>query len=209
MGFEREAYGEEQREQRGISSGIVDNRKLGMISLIGAESLFFASLIATFIIYKGQSVSGPQAADAISDVWRTVVATFILLTSSGTMALATEAHQRGEDGWTRFWLVVTILCGMAFLGNEANEFASAWHKGIHLQTNLFTQCYYTLVGFHGLHVFIGLAWLGVVLVASLMGRAPKSRPITMECVSIYWHFVDMVWVMVFIVVYLFKSVVPA
>jgi cytochrome c oxidase subunit I len=208
MGFEHPAYGEEQRDQRGISSGIVDNRKLGMISLIGAESLFFASLIATYIIYKGQSVSGPHAADAISSVWQTVIATFILLTSSGTMVLATEAHQRGEDWWTRFWLIVTMLCGMAFLGNEGHEFASAWHKGIHLQTNLFTQCYYTLVGFHGLHVFIGLMWIGVVLVASFTGRAPKSRPMMMECASIYWHFVDMVWVMVFIVVYLFRSVVP-
>jgi cytochrome c oxidase subunit I len=207
MGFERPAFGEEQHKQPGIMSGIVDNRKLGMMAFIGSESIFFATLIATYLIYKGMSLTGPTSSGAIHPFY-TIIATFILLTSSGTMVLSMEAHKRNQSRWALFWLVTTMVCGMLFLGNEAHEFTKAWGDGVHFNTNLFTQTYYTLVGFHGLHVTIGLIWLTVVLLASLLGRVPSTRPITLECVSIYWHFVDMVWAVVFIIVYLFKAVVP-
>jgi cytochrome c oxidase subunit I len=207
IGFELPAYGEKARGQRGLLPGLVDNRKLGVTTFVGAESIFFATLVATYLIYKGMSPGGPTAATAIHP-FHTAIATFILLTSSFTMVLATEAHKRGEKRWAQLWLAITMICGMLFLGNEAHEFVKAWSEGVRLQTNLFTQTYYTLVGFHGLHVTIGLAWLGVVLGASMLGLVPSTRPITMECASIYWHFVDLVWVVVFIVVYLFKAVVP-
>ncbi|MGH7906437.1 MAG: cytochrome c oxidase subunit I [Candidatus Binataceae bacterium] len=207
MGFEHKAYGEEQHMQPGIMSGVLDNRKLGMTTFIGAESVFFATLIATFLIYKGMSRGGPKPQDVIH-VWNTAVATFILLTSSFTMVLATEAHRRDEQNWARFWLAVTMICGAAFLLNECYEFTSAWGKGVRIDSNLFTQVYYTLVGFHGLHVTVGLIWLSVILIASFMKRVPVTRPLTMESASIYWHFVDMVWIVVFVVVYLFRAVVP-
>jgi heme/copper-type cytochrome/quinol oxidase subunit 3 len=178
-----------------------------MTALIGSEAIFFATLIATYLVYKGMSLGGPTSASAVH-VFHTAIATFILLSSSVTMVLATAAHRRGEQNWTRFWLLMTILCGLVFLGNETHEFTVAYQEGIRIQTNLFTQTYYTLVGFHGLHVTIGLLWLLVVLVASLFDLVPTSRPITMECLSIYWHFVDLVWVVVFMVVYLFKDIVP-
>lgn len=207
IGFELPAYGEEQHGQRGLTAGIVDNRKLGVTTFIGAESIFFATLVATYLIYKGMSTGGPAANEAIHP-FHTAIATFILLTSSFTMVLATEAHKRAEQWWVQLWLAITMLCGILFLGNEVHEFIKAWGQGVRLQTNLFTQTYYTLVGFHGLHVIVGLIWLCVVLIGSMLGRIPSSRPITIECASIYWHFVDLVWVVVFLVVYLFKAVVP-
>jgi heme/copper-type cytochrome/quinol oxidase subunit 3 len=207
MGFQIPAYGEAQHGQRGITSGIVDNRKLGITTFIGAESIFFATLIATYLIYKGISPHGPYASQAIHP-FDTIIATFILLTSSVTMALASDAHSREAYGLSWFWLALTIVCGMLFLANEIQEFTKAWGQGVHLQTNLFTQTYYTLVGFHGIHVTIGLIWLGVVLIASILGFVPSTRPMTMECAAIYWHFVDIVWVVVFMIVYLFKSIVP-
>ncbi len=207
MGFELPAYGEEAHGQRGIMPGIVDNRTLGMTTFIGAESLFFATLVATYLIYKDVSPAGPKAVDSIH-LFHTAIATFILLTSSFTMVLATEAHKRAELRRAQIWLLLTMLFGALFLLNEAHEFTLAWSEGIHLNTNLFTQTYYTLVGFHGLHVTIGLIWLGVVSAAVFLRQAPSTRPILMECASIYWHFVDLVWVVVFMVVYLFKAVVP-
>ncbi|MBV8772482.1 MAG: cytochrome c oxidase subunit I [Deltaproteobacteria bacterium] len=207
MGFEIPAYGEEQHGQRGITSGIVDHRKLGITAFVGAESIFFATLIATYLIYKGISPHGPSASDAIHP-FDTIIATFVLLTSSVTMALSSDAHSRQQYGISWLWLGLTILFGMLFLANEIHEFTQAWGQGVHLQTNLFTQTYYTLVGFHGIHVTIGLIWLSVVLIASILGFVPSTRPMTMECVAIYWHFVDIVWVVVFMIVYLFKAVMP-
>lgn len=207
MGFELPAYGEEAHGQRGIMRGILDNRKLAIMTLIGSESIFFATLVATYLIYKDVSPYGPHAQDSIHP-FHTIIATFILLTSSFTMVLSVEAHKRNEVRWSQLWLALTMLGGLLFLLNEGHEFTKAWGQGVHLNTNLFSQTYFTLVGFHGLHVTIGLIWLGTVLIASLMGKVPQKRRLTMECTSIYWHFVDLVWVVVFLVVYIFKDIQP-
>jgi len=207
MGFEHEAYGEPARNQPGLMPGRVDNRQLGMWTFVGSESIFFACLIATYIIYKGRSAGGASAGEMI-DLWHTGAATFVLLGSSVTMALSTVAHRQERTRRSQFWLAVTILCGVAFLGNEVYEFTDAAQRGLNIWTNLFGTTYYTLVGFHGLHVTVGVLWLSVLLAASLAKGLPPSRPIALECGAVYWHFVDLVWVVIFVVVYIFKGVAP-
>jgi heme/copper-type cytochrome/quinol oxidase subunit 3 len=204
MGFEHPAYGEEVHNQPGLLPGILDSRKLGVLVFIGAESVFFACLMATFLIYNGTNLSGSGAGSL--EIWHTAIATVFLLSSSFTMVLATQAYRHEDLTWTKLWMVITIGCGAIFVLNECYEFVHGWGKGLRLDTNLFSQCYYTLVGFHGLHVTIGLIWLVVVLAALCIGRVPGKRPLMMECVSMYWHFVDVVWINVFIIVYLFQKV---
>lgn len=114
------------------------------------------------------SVIGPHAEDAIHP-FKTLIATFILLSSSFTMVLASEAHKRDERRWAEIWLAVTMICGGLFLLNEAYEFIKTWSEHVRLTNNLFTHGYYTLVGFHGLHVLVGLPWLGVVLMRFCYG----------------------------------------
>ena len=163
MAFEYPHFGEEQREhpRRGL-----DNRKLGIWAFIGSESVFFASLISTYLIYKGHNLSGPTAPD-ILEIPLTSVSTFVLLMSSLSMVLALAASQRGDVRWCRRWLLGTAGLGLMFLLGQVYEFTHFYHEGLALQTNLFSQTFFTLVGFHGAHVTVGVVWL-------LAWRSPRS-----------------------------------
>ncbi|HEX9594374.1 MAG TPA: cytochrome c oxidase subunit I [bacterium] len=207
MGFERSTCGEGQQPatptDRGL--GVLDNRKVGVWAFIGSESIFFASLLSTYLIYQGRSVTGPGPADILS-VPLTSVSTFVLLMSSLLMVLALAATQRGDARWSRIWLLGTAGLGALFLAGQVYEFYHFYHQGLALQTNLFGQTFYTLVGFHGAHVTVGVVWLLVLASGSLAGQLPARRSLAVELCGLYWHFVDVVWIVIFTLVYLLQGV---
>ena len=180
MAFEYPTFGQETHETEEASrSAGTDVRKVGLWSFIGSECLFFATLISTYVVYKARNPAPPGA--EILEIPLTSFSTFILLMSSVLMVLALNAIQRDDKLWNRIWLIGCAFFGMIFLGVEIHEFHGFWLKGMAYQTNLFSQCFYTLVGTHGTHVAIGILWIlrsdrGVVhrqarQIARAVGRA--------------------------------------
>ena len=159
--------------------------------------MFFACLISTYIVYKSRNTGTPGA--SILEIPLTSISTFALLMSSLAMVLALAAIRRNDKRWMRVWLGCTIALGLVFLGVEAYEFTHFYHQGLALQTNLFGQSFYTLVGFHGFHVFSGVVILAIVALRALMGKYSGDQ---VENAGLYWHFVDVVWVFVFAFFYL-------
>jgi heme/copper-type cytochrome/quinol oxidase subunit 3 len=184
------------------STGL-DSRKLAFWAFIGSECLLFGSLISTYLVYKGRSTIGPFP-EEILNIPITSVSTFDLLMSSLAMVLALAAVERGDRVWARVWLGTTALLGLVFLGFQVYEFTSFYHEGLKLQTNLFGSTFFTLTGFHGGHVFIGVIWLLTLLVRSFMGKLGSDKALNVEIAGLYWHFVDVVWIVIFTVVYLLQ-----
>jgi len=178
--------------------------KLAMWVFLASECLLFGALITTYVLYRGASVVGPYP-NEIFDIPYTSVSSFVLLASSLTMVLALAAIQRGEEGRLRVWLLATALLGMTFIGGQVYEFTRFVHEGLTLKTNLFGTTFYVLTGFHGAHVTIGILMLLSLLVLSLGGRLPQERTMAVELVGLYWHFVDIVWIVIFTVVYLIPT----
>jgi heme/copper-type cytochrome/quinol oxidase subunit 3 len=179
----------------------LDNRKLGMWAFLGSECLFFGSLISTYLLYRGRSVQGPFPAD-VYDIPYTSVSSFVLLMSSLTMVLALNAIQRGDHRRLRVWLLATALLGMTFLGGQVFEFTVFVKEGLTISRNLFGSSFFVLTGFHGAHVTVGVLMLMVLFGMSLAGRLPTTQSERVELVGLYWHFVDIVWIVIFTVVYL-------
>ena len=208
MAFEYPEAGGENEAAIGEFTGL-DTRKVGIWTFIGSESIFFACLIATYVIYKGRDLTGPTA-ETILEVPLTTVTTFVLLMSSLLMVLAQDAYRRGERVWGLRWLLGTVALGLVFLAGQVYEFTHFYHEGLTLQTNLFGETFYTMVGFHGAHVAIGVVVLLALAGASLAGWfEERSRDIAVEAAALYWHFVDIVWIVIFSVVYLMRSVAKA
>ena len=184
------------------STGL-DSRKLAFWAFIGSECLLFGSLISTYLVYEGRSVSGPTTGE-ILNIPLTTLSTFDLLMSSLAMVLALAAVARGDKVWARVWLATTALLGAIFLGFQAYEFAEFVHEGLKLQTNLFGSTFFTLTGFHGGHVLIGVIWLLTLLVRSFQGKLGPDKALQVEIAGLYWHFVDVVWIVIFTVVYLIQ-----
>jgi len=172
------------------STGL-DNRKLLMWAFLGSDCLFFGSLIATYMIYRGRSTAGPGT--EIFDIPYTSVSAFVLLMSSLTMVLALAAIQRGNIRGMRVWLVATALLGTVFLGGQFYEFTTFVHEGLVPSVNVFGTSFFTLTGFHGAHVTLGVIILLSLVVVSLRGGLPPSESLTVEIAGLYWHFVDIVW----------------
>ncbi len=185
------------------STGL-DSRKIAFWTFIGSECLLFGSLIATYLAYEGKSVSGPTTRQ-ILNIPLTSVSTFDLLMSSLAMVLALAAVQRGDRLWARVWLLTTALLGAIFLGFQAYEFTHFVEKGLTISTNLFGSTFFTLTGFHGGHVFVGVVWLSTLLIRSLQGKLGPEKAINVEIAGLYWHFVDVVWIVIFTVVYLIQT----
>ena len=179
----------------------VDHRKLAMWTFLGSECFLFGTLIATYLAYKGRSVVGPKPHE-ILNIPLTTLSTFDLLMSSLLMVLALAAVQRGDHRQSRIWLAGTALFGLIFLGFQAYEFTQFVHEGLTLQTNLFGSTFFVLTGFHGGHVTLGVIWLLALLVLDLRGRLGAPDATKVEVAGLYWHFVDVVWIVIFTVVYL-------
>lgn len=175
---------------------------LGFWVYLMTDCLLFGSLFATYAVLRNNVYDGPSGA-AIFDLPFVLVETIILLTSSFTMGLALLAA-RSAKRWLAFtWLAATFVLGVAFLGLELGEFTKLASEGHGWQTSGFLTAFFTLVGTHGLHIFVGLIW-ALVLIAQLLKRG--LRPATVKRLgifSLYWHFLDVVWIFIFTVVYLF------
>ena len=170
-----------------------------MFSLIGAEAAIFTIFVVAYLFYVGKSLTGPTPKDVLTVP---VFYTICLLSSSLTIHLAAKSLRRGSvRSFGILWLA-TIALGAAFLYGTASE----WHRliyeeGLTISTNLFGTTYYSLVGLHGFHVVVGLVGLSIVMALALLGKVRSDHAQRADVLSLYWHFVDAVWVVVFTVVY--------
>jgi heme/copper-type cytochrome/quinol oxidase subunit 3 len=184
------------------STGL-SNVKLGMWAFLASECLLFGALISTFLLYRGKGTGiQPQC---VYDIPFTSVSSFVLLMSSLTMVLALAAIQRGDHPRLRVWLVATALLGMTFITGQVYEFTRFVQEGLTVKTNLFGTSFFILTGFHGAHVTGGIIMLLSLFGMSLDGRLPTSKAEAVEMVGLYWHFVDIVWIVIFTVVYLIPT----
>ena len=179
------------------------SRKIVFWTFIGSECMFFGSLIATYMVYRGKSVVGPLPPE-ILNIPLTSFSAFDLLMSSLTMVLALAGIQRGNMKAARLWLAVTATLGMIFVGLQAYEFNEFVHHGLTLQKNLFACTFYVLTGFHGTHVTVGVIWLWTLFFATFTGRIGPKNDLDVEICGLYWHFVDVVWIAIFTLIYLLQ-----
>ena len=171
-----------------------------MWAFLGSDVLFFGTLIATHLVYRGKSVSGP--AEGILDIPITTISTFVLLMSSLSMVLALSGLQRGKMGEARFWLAGTALLGSVFIGFQMFEFTEFAKEGLTPRTNLFGSTFLVMTGFHGTHVAVGIFWLWLLFFSTFNGKIHQGNALEVEIAGLYWHFVDIVWIVIFGVVYL-------
>jgi heme/copper-type cytochrome/quinol oxidase subunit 3 len=141
----------------------------------------------------------------VFDIPYTSVSSFVLLFSSLTMVLALSAAQRRDAVRMRLWLLTTALLGMTFVAGQVYEFTSFYKEGLHIDTNLFGTTFFVLTGFHGVHVTVGILMLLSLTGMSLGDRLPDDPAFPVEMVGLYWHFVDIVWIVIFTVVYLIPT----
>ncbi len=207
------------------STGL-DSRKIGLWAFIGSECMLFGSLIATYLSYKGKSIVGPfphepwtnpqtgETFPAILDIPVTSASTFVLLMSSLAMVLAHNAVvNRHKPKVTRtdriignssLWLFMTALLGLTFLCFQAYEFTAFVNEGLKIGTNLFGSSFFTLTGFHGAHVSVGVMWLVALLFIDRKRTLGPEDATNVDLCALYWHFVDVVWIAIFTLLYLIK-----
>ena len=185
----------------------LNHRKLLMWAFLGSDCLLFGSLISTYMIYRGKSVTPPVNPRDVFNIPYTSVSAFVLLMSSLAMVLALAAIQRGDVHRMRVWLVATACLGMVFLGGQFYEFTNfATVKGLTIGGNIFGTTFFVLTGFHGTHVTVGVIWLLSVVAASYQGRIKQQNSLDVEIAGLYWHFVDIVWIAIFTLVYLVPAI---
>ena len=190
----------------GLSGSTVEHRwilpsrgRVGMVALIAAESAIFTIFVVAYIFYVGKSLSGPLPRDVLTIP---IFNSICLLSSSLTIYLAVRALRNAKIGSFGFWWFVTLALGMIFLIGTGRE----WHRlifddGLTVSTNLFGTTYYSLVGLHAFHVTFGLLVIAIVMTFTLLGKVRSEYSERLDVFSMYWHFVDAVWVVVFTVVY--------
>jgi heme/copper-type cytochrome/quinol oxidase subunit 3 len=178
-----------------------NTNRLGMLLFIASEGVFFLLLIIAFVIYHEDAGNGPEAA-ANLDLVPTAIFTAMLMASSVTVWLAGRCRKRDRHRSCLGWIAATFTLGAVFLVGQGREYARLIHENVTISRDLFGTTFFTVTGFHGLHVFIGLVLLLVLLVSGLAWRGREPRTAMVETVSLYWHFVDAVWMVVFPVVYL-------
>ena len=189
-------------DDHGPSTGI-SNTKLAMWLFLGSECLLFGGLISTYLLYKTRR--GPDNRAIPTDVFDipfTSISSFVLLMSSLTMVLALSALTRGDNHGTRVWLLATSMLGGVFIGGQVYEFTSFLREGVGFTNNPASSAFYALTGFHGVHVSLGIVMLMSLFVASWQGKLKPKHAETVEIVGLYWHFVDVVWIFIFTVIYL-------
>jgi heme/copper-type cytochrome/quinol oxidase subunit 3 len=181
----------------------LDMWKLGFWIFLGSETLFFGSLISTYMVYKHESVVGPFPTDVL-DIPLTSISTFVLLMSSLAMVIALDAVQRGSRRGALIGIMAVVVLGGLFLGFQAYEFTHFYHEGLTLQTNLFGSSFFILTGFHGAHVSVGVMWLLALWLDAWRGRLGPHNALRLEIAGLYWHFVDIVWIAIFTLIYLIE-----
>jgi len=175
----------------GISAG-----KLGMWVFLVSEIMFFTGLIGSYIVLRMGAASWPSPGEVLNTALLGVN-TFVLLSSSLSMALALGAIQQGRVGALIRCLLVTALLGALFLVIKGLDYAHMWREGFTVSSSLFGSCYYLLTGFHALHVLSGVVLLVYLAAAAAGGRFSAQEHVRVECSELYWHFIDIVWVILF------------
>jgi cytochrome c oxidase subunit 3/cytochrome o ubiquinol oxidase subunit 3 len=194
------AVAEHEEHGAHYTSTGLDNRKVAMWAFLGSECLLFGALISAYLLYRGRG-TGVRPIN-VYDIPYTSVSSFVLLMSSLTMVLALAAIQRNQLRQSRVWLTATALLGMTFIGGQVYEFTTFVHEGLSLTANPASSAFFVLTGFHGTHVTLGIVMLLSLVGLSLAGKLGPERSLIVELVGLYWHFVDIVWVVIFTVVYL-------
>ena len=179
----------------------ISNEKLAMWTFLGSECLLFGGLISTFILYKFRAADGETPHD-LYDILFTSISSFVLLMSSLTMVLAVSAIQRRDLRAMRGWLHNTAMLGVVFISGQVYEFNEFVNEGYGFTHSPAWSAFFTLTGFHGVHVTIGIIMLVSTVALSFGGRITQERAEAVEIVGLYWHFVDVVWIFIFAVVYL-------
>ena len=177
------------------------NVKLAIWLFLASDCLFFGAFIAAYLLYRNRPQAGPTPQKVYSIPF-TSVSSFVLLMSSLTMVLALAAIQRGDLRRLRMWLMSTALLGSVFIGGQIYEFTNFARKGLSLDTNLFGSTFFVLTGFHGAHVTVGIIWLLSLWGLAARGRLNQPDAEKVEIAGLYWHFVDVVWIVIFTLVYL-------
>ena len=185
------------------STGL-SNTKLAMWLFLGSDCLLFGGLISTYMLYRGRTNGGPSGRD-VFDIPFTSISSFVLLMSSLTMVLAVTSSARGDMRRARTWLMTTALLGSTFVGGQVYEFTAFYREGLGFTRNLFASSFYTLTGFHGVHVSVGIIMLLSLYVGTLRGKIGPENAETVEIIGLYWHFVDIVWIVIFTLVYLLPA----
>jgi cytochrome c oxidase subunit 3/cytochrome o ubiquinol oxidase subunit 3 len=192
----------------------IDNRKLLMWLFLASECLFFGGFIGTYLLYRNRSDVPPFPIDktidgvhyeGLFDIPFTSISAFVLLMSSVTMVLALAAIQRNDRRGLQIWLLTTALLGATFLAGQAFEFTEFVHEGLTLNSNLFGTTFFVLTGFHGAHVSVGVLILLSLYVMAARGRITYRNALNVELAGLYWHFVDIVWIVIFTLVYLVQT----
>jgi heme/copper-type cytochrome/quinol oxidase subunit 3 len=194
------AHGHDHAE---VTNTGIDNRKLGFWLFLSSETVFFACLLVGYLVYHGQNGSGPSPKD-IFNIELTSISTFVLLMSSLAMVLGVNAAQVGDAKKAMRWVLATAVMGAGFLGFQAFEFYEFYHHGLTLSSSLFGTTFYILTGFHGAHVAVGVIWLLLLLYHGKGGGLGQEKAGDVEVAGLYWHFVDVVWIVLFTVLYLLE-----
>lgn len=186
----------------------IPNKKLAMWAFLASDCMFFGTLISTHLIYRKTEGFQPDATQ-IFDIHLTSASTFILLMSSLFMALAVSAAHKGNVRAIQSFLVLTLLFGGLFVGAQVYEFAHFVHeKDLTLSGSLFGSTFYTLTGTHGVHVSVGLFILAIYLLTTLRKKTvTMEEALNLEVIGLYWHFVDIVWIIIFPFVYILEYLV--
>jgi heme/copper-type cytochrome/quinol oxidase subunit 3 len=184
---------------------MTERTRLGVVLFIVSEANFFLLLICAYVFYHRSGGQGPAAANSL-DVFKTGLFSLALFTSSATVWRAGVNLEKRRRGKVGFWLLATIVLGAVFLAGQAREYAQLLREHVTISRDLFGTTFFTLTGFHGLHVFLGLVMLSILLGITLIRSDREPTAPALDGVSLYWHFVDVVWVVIFSVVYLWKFV---
>ena len=179
----------------------VTNTKLGMWVFLSSDCLFFGAFITTYLLYRNRNLAGPTPR-SLYNIPFTSVTSFILLMSSLTMVLALAAIQRGDMRRFKVWVMATAVFGILFIGGQVFEFTEYYREGMSLRTNVSSSIFYVATGLHGLHVSVGIVWLMSLWGMAMQGKLGQRDAEAVEVSGLYWHFVDVVWIVIFAVVYL-------
>ncbi|MEX0778046.1 MAG: cytochrome c oxidase subunit 3 [Phycisphaeraceae bacterium] len=184
--------------QTGITNG-----KIAIWLFLGSEVMFFTGLIGAYIVLRGgQGFANWPDPTKVLNVPLTAFNTFLLICSSVTLVFGLQSIQQGKRGLANLGLALTTLLGAIFVGVQAYEYYELYHHGVRPDADIFGSCFYAMTGFHGLHVLLGVITLLVLTIMGYAGRFNPTHYAPVELAGLYWHFVDLIWIVLFAIVYL-------
>ena len=185
--------------------GALMQNKLLIKLIVSTEAMFFLALVMAFIYFSfTPDFKSHQLLNL--DLKTTGIFSLLLFSSSFTYWRAEANYHKGEIRWLKFWLIVTILLGAIFLFGQGSEYLSLLNSHISVSSSIFGTSFFTLTGFHGLHVFVGIIVIGIVTCLTFLGDYTNKKSSVIGAVGIYWHFVDIVWAVVFLIVYVLPHI---